>query len=203
MRSESSRTPFYLTIPFWGIVLMSVLAVIVMSILPNGLDAAYAPRHWHEVVPSTAMARSEVSPPFGEQLDEDAPVQEDANSDTMGTRINQQVKRIKESPAIEVSATDLLQAYERNRAEANHTYLNRVIELEGIVADVDDVDGHAAIQVVGRKEWAGKSILCPLIDSDQPALKKIKLGQEATLRGINKGVHSNTEIVFSKCVLKD
>jgi uncharacterized protein YpmB len=98
---------------------------------------------------------------------------------------------------ISMQASDLVMEFTTNEESANSKYLNKIIEIKGIVNSVE-VKGQE-ITIYLRKEKDLSGVLCSFDKSAiDPAV--IKKGEEVSIKGLCSGYLM--DVVFNKCVLE-
>jgi hypothetical protein len=93
---------------------------------------------------------------------------------------------VSEEAAFSLSSDQLLAEYDNDTASANKKYLDKVIQLKGIVSDViADQQGEVVIVLNDGKSIFG--ITCTISANSKEAGKKYQKGSEITLKGICTG----------------
>ncbi|HRJ28660.1 MAG TPA: hypothetical protein PLV21_07895 [Cyclobacteriaceae bacterium] len=96
-------------------------------------------------------------------------------------------------PFVTLKATELYKSFEANEAEANENYLDKVIEVHGIVSSVSiNQQGDQVILMQSNDPMFGVS--CTMDKS----MQDVKPGQSLYLKGICKGYLS--DVVLTDCI---
>jgi len=116
------------------------------------------------------------------------------------TRLPDQDLRIRTAvPVAKLSAADLWQDYQRNRAEADAKYWSKAVEVSGkVTAVIPAAPGSASASVVfGQANDLG--IRANLLDEDSAEILKVAaVGQRVTLRCFCDGLSGH--VVLKSCV---
>ncbi|MDP5169652.1 MAG: OB-fold putative lipoprotein [Bacteroidia bacterium] len=112
---------------------------------------------------------------------------------------NKPHKDLTDSPAdFTLKAEELFQAYYADEASANQTYLNKVVELTGVVMEKQTVEENRSIVLV---EVPGEmfGINCAFEAEEADQVNSLKEGQTITLRGEVTGF--TMDVNLARCVL--
>ncbi|HEX3007015.1 MAG TPA: hypothetical protein VHO90_05305 [Bacteroidales bacterium] len=98
---------------------------------------------------------------------------------------------------ISMQASDLVMEFTTNEESANSKYLNKIIELKGIVNAVEVKDQEVTVYLRKEKDLSG--VLCSF---DKTAIDPavIKKGEEITIKGLCSGYLM--DVVFNKCAIE-
>ncbi|MFT3747421.1 MAG: hypothetical protein QM768_03865 [Agriterribacter sp.] len=96
-----------------------------------------------------------------------------------------------------VTALRLYEAFSNNESEANKTYLNKVVEVKGVVDDLTD-SGEDIILTLGP-QTSGGGISCRFSPGKEVTEKNITTGQEITVKGRCTGF--NMDVNLTDCVI--
>lgn len=88
-------------------------------------------------------------------------------------------------PDYEVSAKDIIDDFSQNEAGANQKYLDKIIQIEGKIKDINTTDGNTVITL--SSENSPKNILCTMEPSENKKTFGLKNGQKITIKGICTG----------------
>lgn len=97
-----------------------------------------------------------------------------------------------------LQATALLSEFEKNEAKANQKYMDKVIEVNGIIAEITK-DQKGATVVALRNTEAFSGVLCTLQESSDEAIQKYAIGKSIKIRGVCTGMLM--DVVLNKCVV--
>ncbi|MEZ4827730.1 MAG: hypothetical protein R3C61_15820 [Bacteroidia bacterium] len=97
-----------------------------------------------------------------------------------------------------MSVDELFAAFSTDEATANEKYLNKIIEIEGVLGEKSDSpDGITAI-LSASGEMFGVS--CAFVGEDASALNEVAVGSAVRIQGICTGYL--TDVNLTRCVLK-
>lgn len=94
----------------------------------------------------------------------------------------------------QMDASSLLAAFEENETSANTKFLDKVIEIKGIVQKSENKDGKHTIYIDADNAMSG--VIFQLEDAEEG----IKVGDEITLKGICTGYLMDVVLVRAKKV---
>jgi len=99
--------------------------------------------------------------------------------------------------ALEISAPDLLKAYETKEVDANLKYNGKIIGVTGIVSEVKEDQQNVSVYLKEKDAISG--VMCSF---DKSAIKPhdIKTGQQIKLNGICTGYLM--DVLLNKCALE-
>ena len=105
----------------------------------------------------------------------------------------------KEKGGIEITAVELLKAFQQDERAANAKYVDKVLIVAGTVTDVQtDSSGQATVYLQTNDLLA--TVTCSLYKDDE-GIKKIKAGSSARIKGVCTGML--TDVVLNKCSLAE
>jgi hypothetical protein len=104
---------------------------------------------------------------------------------------NKPQQNIKQASAISINATDLFNAYSLNEAEANKTYVNKVVAVTGEVSNVG-TNNEGKTVVLLKSDDLMFGVNCTL-----EVAAPIKNGETITLKGLCTGFL--TDVVLIRC----
>jgi hypothetical protein len=115
-------------------------------------------------------------------------------------RLPDQDLRIRDAaPVAKMSAVDLWQDYQRDRAAADAKYWGKAVEITDKVSVAGGSGELAASIFFAQAE--GRGIRARLLDEDAPAILKVATaGQRVTLRCFCEGLA--TDLILKSCILK-
>jgi len=98
---------------------------------------------------------------------------------------------------VELSASQLFSDFENNEVEANTKYLDKVMEVEGVVKEITkDENGMTSITLEGGSDMFG--VICQMDDLSKHKRTDFKEGEKVTFKGICTGVLM--DVVLVRCV---
>jgi hypothetical protein len=98
-------------------------------------------------------------------------------------------RHVETEKGIVVDASQLVTAFNTSEDSANKQYLNKTLELSGIVASVDTNENHQSVILLKTPE-ASTGVLCTF----KKKIENIKLGNTITCKGICTGFLSNVTV---------
>lgn len=98
---------------------------------------------------------------------------------------------------IEITAIDLLKAFQQDEMAANAKYVDQVLMVTGTVTGIQtDSSGQATVSLQTNDLLA--AVTCSFYQDDE-GVKKIKAGSPARIKGVCTGML--TDVVLNKCSL--
>lgn len=94
---------------------------------------------------------------------------------------------------ISISPKDLLQAFDTDEASANQKYLDKIIEVEGVVKLTDKTDAGSSLHLETGSEMS--AIICEFESPD--AVSSVQIGQTAKVKGFCTG--KLMDVVLVRC----
>nr|WP_205783246.1 hypothetical protein [Allomuricauda hymeniacidonis] len=98
---------------------------------------------------------------------------------------------------IRVQAKDLLASFLTDEASANKKYVERIIEVQGIVKEITFFNNRYTVLLQGDGEYV--CIMCDMEDDQQSQVEKLSVGDPIILKGICKGFLMDA--ILLNCVL--
>lgn len=102
-----------------------------------------------------------------------------------------------EKADISLTANTLLDHFTSDETMANTKYLEKIIEVKGLVSEVATENGMGIITLKTNDDFG--SILCHLTADESKDMKQVKVGQEITIRGICTGFLM--DVILVKCII--
>ncbi|WP_299014015.1 hypothetical protein [uncultured Polaribacter sp.] len=102
-----------------------------------------------------------------------------------------------EKATVSLSAAKLLQDFSTDEATANADYLEKIIQVKGIVAEAKVENNKGIVTLETGDDFA--TILCHLTVEETKNINTIKVGQNISLKGICTGFLM--DVVLVKCVI--
>lgn len=97
-------------------------------------------------------------------------------------------RTVTDEKGIEITAAQLVKDYQANEAEANTKYLDKAIEVTGIVSQVDkNQEGKVTVMISSDDPMTG--VFCTLKDDSN-----ITTGSSVTIKGFCSGILSDVRI---------
>jgi hypothetical protein len=102
-----------------------------------------------------------------------------------------------EVPAVEVEATHLYNAYVSDEARADSLYLDKVLQVNGVVEEIlTDEDGRKVLMLESPELFG---ISCTMDSTQREKLQEIQAGSTVAIKGICHGILM--DVVLVKCIL--
>lgn len=98
---------------------------------------------------------------------------------------------------VKISSEDLLAEFLNDEAKANQDYVEKVIEVEGIVKEVTFLNNRYTVLLQGQGEYA--CLMCDMNIEEMERIKEISTGDTITLKGVCKGFLMDA--ILLNCVL--
>jgi len=119
------------------------------------------------------------------------------------TRTNKSLSFVK--PDIQLSASGLVEEYEKNDSVANKKYLGKILEVTGLVKEVTNDEGGFPTVVLGE---AGKlsSVRCSMDSSQRQDASRLVAGTSITIRGACTGFNKDemglgSDVILNRSVI--
>ena len=82
-----------------------------------------------------------------------------------------------------VTIENIANDFNQNEEQANQKYLDKIIQIEGIIRNVDILDGHGTITLTDSKD-STKTVVCNMAVSENMKMITLQQGQKITIKGI-------------------
>ena len=119
------------------------------------------------------------------------------NSDSKQTSVSNKNSNKKQmEPELNISATELINAYKENEVKADKIYKGKIVEVNGIVDAIDSgIDDKAVIRLSDGDEFSFYNVHCYIDDENQDKACELKKGENVTIIGKEDG-----EIAGQPCI---
>ena len=119
------------------------------------------------------------------------------NSDSKQTSVSNENSNKKQmEPELNISATELINAYKENEIKADKMYKGKIIEVNGIVDAIDSgIDDKAIVRLSDGDEFSFDNVQCCIDDENQDNACELKKGENVTIIGKADG-----EIAGQPCI---
>ena len=97
-----------------------------------------------------------------------------------------------------MTAADVLAAFSEDENTANQKYVDKVIEVSGVVADVTDT-GDGGVVIALRDEGEMLGVNCSFQAADAAKAKALSVGDEVSIKGFCSGMLMDVNL--NRCVL--
>ncbi|MEM7656215.1 MAG: hypothetical protein AAF399_08815 [Bacteroidota bacterium] len=102
------------------------------------------------------------------------------------------------SAEVQLSASELFVAFEQDEAKANAEYLDKLIEVNGTVAEITPTnDGGMVVVLRGETDMFGVS--CSFLPDESTQAKAVQVGQNIHIRGLCSGYLM--DVSLSRCII--
>ncbi len=109
-----------------------------------------------------------------------------------------------ESAAFTVSSEEITGAFNSNEKEANKKYLDKIVSVKGTVKSIETDDLGSNTVVMGNTN-STLSVRCSLDSIYNDDAKKIKMGEQITVKGICTGFNSDellgSDVLLNRCAI--
>lgn len=106
----------------------------------------------------------------------------------------------KKAAAIEVTATELINAYEENEVKANKMYKGKELEVNGIISNIGETLGKKYVSLKVSNNKTLTRVQCMFPDEETEKLAELKKFDDVTIIGICEGCSIN--VVLENCKIK-
>ena len=107
------------------------------------------------------------------------------NSDSKQTSVSNENSNKKQmEPELNISATELINAYKENEVKADKIYKGKIVEVNGIVDGIDsDMDDKAVVRLSDGDEFSIYTVSCYIDDENQDKACELKKGENVIIIG--------------------
>ena len=125
------------------------------------------------------------------------------NSDSKQTSVSNENSNKKQmEPELNISATELINAYKENEVKADKMYKGKIVEVNGIVDGIDsDIDDKAVVRLSDGDEFSIYTVSCYIDDENQDKACELKKGENVTIIGKADGEIAGTPVI-KDCKIK-
>ena len=103
----------------------------------------------------------------------------------------------KASSDLKIEAPQLFNEYSNNEATANEKYLDKIVEITGVVREVSpDEEGNTSVTLDSGSEMFG--VICQLDNLTEQKKTEFEIGETVTFKGICTGMLM--DVVLVRCV---
>ena len=119
---------------------------------------------------------------------------EDSNKQTNVSTENSNKKQME--PELNISATELINAYKENEVKADKMYKGKIVEVNGIVDGIDSgISDNAIVTLSDGDEFSFDDVICYIDDENQDKACELNKGENVTIIGKADG-----EIAGTPCI---
>ena len=125
------------------------------------------------------------------------------NSDSKQTSVSNENSNKKQmEPELNISATELINAYKENEVKADKMYKGKIVEVNGIVDGIDsDMDDKAVVRLSDGDEFSIYTVSCYIDDENQDNACELKKGENVIIIGEADGEIAGTPFI-KDCKIK-
>ena len=125
---------------------------------------------------------------------------EDSNKQTNVSTENSNKKQME--PELNISATELINAYKENEIKADKMYKSKIVEVNGIVDGINSgIDDKAIVILSNGDEFSFDNVQCCIDDENQDKACELKKGENVTIIGKADGEIAGTPFI-KDCKIK-
>ena len=119
------------------------------------------------------------------------------NSDSKQTSVSNKNSNKKQmEPELNISATELINAYKENEVKADKMYKGKIVEVSGIVDGIDSgISDDAIVRLSDGDEFSFDDVICYIDNDNQNKACELNKGQNVTIIGKADG-----EIAGTPCI---
>ena len=119
------------------------------------------------------------------------------NSDDKQTSVSTENSNKKQmEPELNISATELINAYKENEVKADKMYKGKIVEVNGIVDGIDSgIDDKAIVRLNDGDEFSFDDVICYIDNDNQNKACELEKGQNVIIIGEASG-----EIAGTPCI---
>ena len=125
------------------------------------------------------------------------------NGDDKQTSVSNENSNKKQmEPELNISATELINAYKENEIKADKMYKGKIVEVNGIVDAIDSgIDDKAIVRLSDGDEFSFDNVQCCIDDENQDNACELKKGENVTIIGKADGEIAGTPFI-KDCKIK-
>lgn len=88
-------------------------------------------------------------------------------------------------PDYSLTAKTLIETFKTDEANANSLYLDKIVQVEGVIKEISAADGNSIITL--GAEGSGESIICHMHPTENKKILGLHKGQKVRVKGICTG----------------
>ena len=125
------------------------------------------------------------------------------NSDSKQTSVSTENSNKKQmEPELNISATELINAYKENEIKADKMYKGKIVEVNGIVDAIDSgIDDKAIVRLSNGDEFSFDNVQCCIDDENQDKACELEKGENVIIVGEADGEIAGTPFI-KDCKIK-
>ncbi|MEM8928837.1 MAG: hypothetical protein AAGC45_11580 [Bacteroidota bacterium] len=98
---------------------------------------------------------------------------------------------------VKISSADLLASFIEDESKANSDFVERVIQVKGVVKEVTFLNNRYTVLLQGQGEYA--CLICDMDEDEVGQINEVTIGDTITLKGVCKGFLMDA--ILLNCVL--
>lgn len=98
---------------------------------------------------------------------------------------------------VKISSADLLASFIEDESKANSDFVERIIEVKGVVKEVTFLNNRYTVLLQGQGEYA--CLICDMDEDEVDQINEVTIGDTITLKGVCKGFLMDA--ILLNCVL--
>jgi hypothetical protein len=106
----------------------------------------------------------------------------------------------KQAVNFSLTAYNLAEEYENNPSASDRKFIDRLIEVKGTISEIS-TDQNNSVVFILHDNGSSTGVLCTLNEKETKKVKRYKIGDTITLKGICSGMLF--EVVLNKCLIVD
>lgn len=107
---------------------------------------------------------------------------------------NKKPAQVEDIKSEAITASALVKAFEANEAEANKTYLNKVLDVSGVVQELSQNQDGQMVLVLASDDNPLSGVQCTM----REAIAQVKVGDQLTIKGFCNGFVMT--VILSDCI---
>ncbi|OJV50442.1 MAG: hypothetical protein BGO31_13835 [Bacteroidetes bacterium 43-16] len=107
---------------------------------------------------------------------------------------NKKPAQVEDIKSEAITASALVKAFEANEAEANKTYLNKVLDVSGVVQELSQNQDGQMVLVLAADDNPLSGVQCTM----REAIAQVKVGDRLTIKGFCNGFVMT--VILSDCI---
>ena len=125
------------------------------------------------------------------------------NSDSKQTSVSNENSNKKQmEPELNISASELINAYKENEVKADKMYKGKIVEVNGIVDAIDSgIDDKAIVRLSDGDEFSFDNVQCCIDDENQDKACELQKGENVKIIGKADGEIAGTPFI-KDCKIK-
>jgi hypothetical protein len=110
------------------------------------------------------------------------------------------ISMLEQASDFRMPATKLAEEFETNLSASNSKFIDRVIEVTGVISEIS-TDPNNAIVFILRDNEVPTGVLCTVAEKSTKKAERYKVGDTVVVKGICTGMLF--EVVLNKCIVLD